>query len=106
MYSNVTRDNINEHLASGQLKAIYLVSPEYFGGSEGSDNQTFVTPDAEREKNRVDAELYNALRQGKRVQKFNIDLDYEESSASIVPKNIIVSAIIDGEDYRRTIEVW
>ncbi|MBO7718318.1 hypothetical protein J6S37_02385, partial [Candidatus Saccharibacteria bacterium] len=98
--------NVNDFLKSGQLKLVFLISPDYFGGSEGADNQIVITPDAEKEKQRIDEELYNYLKQEKSVENFHVDLDYEESSASIVPKRIIVSATIDGEDYRRVIEVW
>ena len=106
MFNNVTDDNIDRYLESGQLKRIYLISPDYFGGSEGADNQFFGTPDAEKEKQRSDDELYNALKKGKKVSNFHIDLNYEETSKSIVPKRITVTAMIDGEDYRRIIEVW
>jgi len=105
MFANVTNENVNEYLESGQLKRIYLISPD-FGGSEGIENQIIVTPAAEIEKQRSDNELYNALDTGRRVSNFHINLAYDEASKSIVPKKILVTAVIDGEDYRRVIEVW
>ena len=105
MFNDITNDNIDRYLESGQLKRIYLISPD-FGGSEGADNQFIGTPDAEKEKQRSDDELYDALKNGKNVSNFHIDLNYDETSRSIVPKRIIVTAMIDGEDYRRVIEVW
>ena len=41
--------NVINYLNSGQLKRIFLISPD-FGGSEGFDNQIVVTPEAEKEK--------------------------------------------------------
>ncbi len=106
MFNDVTNDNIDKYLESGQLKRIYLISPDYFGGSEGIENQFIGTPDAEKEKQLSDNELYNALKNGKKVSNFHIDLDYEKTSKSVVPKKITVIAMIDGEDYRRVIEIW
>ena len=67
MFNDVTNDNIDKYLESGQLKRIYLISPDYFGGSEGIENQFIGTPDAEKEKQLSDNELYNALKNGKKV---------------------------------------
>lgn len=106
MFSDVTNDNIDSYLESGQLKRIYLISPDYFGGSEGIENQFVGTPDSEKEKQRSDDELYDALKSGKNVSNFHIDLDYDEASKSIVPKRVVIVATIDGEDYRRVIEIW
>lgn len=106
MFSDVTNENIDEYLESGKLKRVYLISPDYFGGSEGADNQIIVTPDVEKEKQRLDDELYNALKQGKEVRNFHIDLKYEDDSKSIVPKKIMLTAVIDGEDFHRIIEIW
>lgn len=101
--SNVSNDNVNEFLKLGQLKLIYLISPD-FGGSEGRDNQIVVTPKAGKEKQFIDNELYSFLEQGKSVKNFNIDLKYK--GKSIVPSKIIISANVDGNDYNKVIEVW
>ena len=105
-FSDVTKANIESYLESGQLKTVYLISPEYFGGSEGPDNQIFVTPSAQAAKQVIDDELYDALKQGKEVGNFHIDLEYKDGTESIVPTKIIVQAVIDGEDYNRVVEVW
>ena len=47
---------MNEFLKSGELKLVYLISPD-FGGSEGRDNQVVVTPKAYNEKQLIDEEL-------------------------------------------------
>ena len=105
MFDNVTRENINEYLQSGQLRKAYLISPD-FGGSEDIGNQIILTPSAAEEKLRSDDELYNALVQNKSVSGFHADLEYKNGTQSIVPTKIIISANIDGDDYRRVIEVW
>jgi hypothetical protein len=101
--SNVSNNNVNEFLKSGQLKLVYLISPD-FGGSEARDNQVVVTPKAYNEKQQIDDELYGFLVQKKSVKKFNVNLKYKGNS--IVPSEIIVSANIDGNDYKKIIEVW
>lgn len=100
---NVSNENVNDFLKSGQLKLIYLISPD-FGGSTSMDNQIVVTPNAEKEKILIDNELYSFLEQGKSVKNFNVDLKYKEKS--IIPSRIIITAIIDGIDYNKIIEVW
>ena len=101
--SNISNNNVNDFLKLGQLKLIYLISPD-FGGSEERDNQVVVTPKAHNEKQQIDDELYSFLEQGKSVKNFNVDLKYKGNS--IVPSEIIVSANIDGNDYKKIIEVW
>ena len=101
--SNVSNDNVNEFLKSGDLKLVYLISPD-FGGSEGRDNQVVVTPKAYNEKQLIDEELYSFLEQGKSIKNFNVDLKYKEKS--IVPSEIIVSANVGGNEYKRVIKVW
>ncbi len=101
--SNVSNENVNEFLKLGQLKIIYLISPD-FGGSEGKDNQIVVTPKAEKEKQVIDDELYSFLEQEKEVKNFHIDLKYK--GKSIVPSKIIILANVDGNDYNKEIEVW
>ena len=100
--SNVSNDNVNDYLKSGQLKLIYLISPD-FGGSEGRENQVVVTPKAEEEKKAIDAELYDLLAQGKSVG-MKMDLKYKEKS--IVPSQIIFLITIDGKECNKVIEVW
>lgn len=102
-FSCVSRDNVNEYINKGLLKPMYLISPD-FGGSEGIENQVIVTPKAYDEKEKVDDELYNFLVQQKDVSNFKVDLKYKGDL--IVPSKIIVTAIIDGQDYLREIEVW
>ena len=101
--SMVKKDNVNDYLKSGQLKLIYLISPD-FGGSEGVENQIVVTPQAEKEKDLVDEELYNFLENEKSVKNFNCNLEYKGDS--IVPSKIIISAIVDGVDYKKIVEIW
>lgn len=101
--SNITRENVNEFLHSGQLTLVYLISPD-FGGSEKSDNQVVVTPEAYKEKQIIDDELYNFLKQGKSVKNFNVSLKYKDNS--IVPSKIFVTASIDGNNYTKVINVW
>ena len=100
--SSVSNDNVNDLLKSGQLKLIYLISPD-FGGSEGRENQVVVTPKAEEEKKAIDAELYDLLAQGKSVG-MKMDLKYKEKS--IVPSQIIFLITIDGKECNKVIEVW
>lgn len=102
-FENVNRENVNDYIRNGELKVIYLISPD-FGGSEGIDNQTIVTPKAEREKSMIDDELYNFLANGKSVKNFNCNLDYKGNS--IVPSKIIITAIVDGTDYKKIVEIW
>lgn len=99
----VKNHNVNDYLKSGRLKLIYLILPD-FGGSEGIENQIVVTPQAEKEKDLVDEELYNFLENEKSVQNFDCKLDYKGDS--IVPSKIIITAVVDGADYKRVIEVW
>lgn len=101
--SNISNDNVNEFLKSGQLKLVYLISPD-FGGSEARDNQVVVTPKAYDEKQIIDAELYSFLEQERSVRNFNVDLKYKGNS--IVPSEIIITANIDGSDYKKVVEVW
>lgn len=101
--SKVSDDNVNQFLKSGQLKMIYILSP-IFGGSEERVNQIIVTPKAEKEKQDIDEELCDFLKQGKSVKKLNINFEYKGNS--IVPSKIIASAIVDGKDYNKVIEVW
>ena len=101
--SGISNENVNEFLKSGQLKLIYLISPD-FGGSEGRDNQIVVTPKAEKEKQLFDDELYDFLEQGKSVKKFHVDLKYK--GKSIVPSEMILSANVEGKEYRKVVEVW
>lgn len=101
--STVSNNNVNDFLRSGQLQLIYLISPD-FGGSEGRENQIVVTPQAAKEKDIIDDELYNFLSQGRSVKKFHVDLKYK--GESIVPSEIIITAIVDGNDYNKVITVW
>ena len=103
-FSKIVNDNdIDTLVKLGQLKWIYVVSP-VFGGIEDKSNQILVTPKAEKEKESIDEELLNFLKQGKTVQNFNIDFEYKGKSA--VVSKIMISAIVDGNDYNKTIEVW
>lgn len=101
--AEVSNSNVNDFLRSGQLQLIYLISPD-FGGSEDRDNQIVVTPQAAKEKDIIDDELYDFLSQGSSVKNFHVDLKYK--GESIVPSEIIVTAIIDGNDYNKVITVW
>ena len=101
--SNISNDNVNEFLKTGDLKLVYLISPD-FGGSEAKDNQVVVTPKAYNEKQLIDDELYSFLEQGKSIKNFNVDLKYKEKS--IVPSEIIVSANVGGNEYKKVIKVW
>lgn len=101
--ATVSNNNVNDFLRSGQLQLIYLISPD-FGGSEGRENQIVVTPQAAKEKDIIDDELYNFLSQGRSVKKFHVDLKYK--GESIVPSKIIITAIVDGNDYNKVITVW
>ena len=103
-FSKLLNDNdVNEFVKSGQLKWIYVVSP-VFGGSEERGNQIVVTPKAEQEKQFIDEELQSFIKQGKSVKNFRINFEYKEKS--VVPSKIIVSAIIDGNDYNKVVVVW
>lgn len=103
-FSKLLNDNdVNEFIKSGQLKWIYIVSP-IFGGSKERGNQIVVTPKAEQEKQFIDEELQSFIKQGKSVKNFGINFEYKEKS--VVPSKIIVSAIIDGNDYNKVIVVW
>lgn len=101
--AEVSNNNVNDYLRNGQLQLIYLISPD-FGGSEGRENQIVVTPQAAKEKDIIDDELYNFLSQGRSVKNFHVDLKYK--GESIVPSEIIITAIIDGNDYNKVITVW
>lgn len=101
--SNISNDNVNKFLKSDQLKLVYLISPD-FGGSEERDNQVVVTPKAYDEKEMIDDEIYSFLEQEKSVKNFNVDLKYKGNS--IVPSEIIITANIDGNDYKKVIKVW
>ena len=56
------------------------------------------------EKSMIDDELYNFLANGKSVKNFNCNLDYKGNS--IVPSRIIITAIVDGTDYKKIVEIW
>ena len=101
--SKVSNENVNDYLKTGQLKLVYLISPD-FGGSEEKENQVVVTPKAYNEKQLVDDELYSFLEQERSVKNFNVNLKYKENS--IVPSQIIITATIDGNEYNKIIEVW
>lgn len=103
-FSNVLNYNdVEEFVKSGQLKWIYILLP-IFGGTEERGNQIVITPHAAQEKQLVDEELKTYLKQGKSVKKLNMDFEYK--GKSIVPSKIIITAIIDENDYNKVIEVW
>ena len=101
--SKITKDNIEEYINRGEVKRIYLISPD-FGGSEGIDNQVVVTPKAYDEKQIIDKELYDFLSKGIPVKKLNIDMKYKGNS--VVASKIIITGLVDGKPYKRIIKVW
>lgn len=102
-FYSVRQDNVTNYISEGKLEYIFLVSP-LLGGSTGMDNQIVVTPSSALEKKKIDDELINALKEGKSVKDFKIDLNYKERS--IVPANIIVKATINGRKFKKVIRVW
>ncbi len=101
--SNVSNDNINNYLKEGKLVLVYLISPD-FGGSSGMDNQVPVTPKAYKEKQVIDNELIEFLKQGKKVKNFNIKMEHKNHS--IVPSKMLITATIDDNDYNKVIDIW
>ena len=102
-FSAATKENVQDFVKTGQLQPMFLISPD-FGGSTGVDNQIFVTPKAAKEKQQIDRELYSFLEKGTPVRQFHADLNYKEHS--VVPSRILITAVIDGKNYRKEIEVW
>lgn len=103
-FSKVLNDNdVNECIRLGQLKWIYIFSPDW-GGSRERENQIVVTPKAEKEKQLIEGEIEIFLKQGKSVKRLSINFEHKENS--VVPSKIFISAIVDGEDYKKVIEVW
>ncbi len=102
-FSAATKENVQDYVKAGQLQPVFLISPD-FGGSTGVDNQVFVTPKAAKEKQQIDKELYGFLKKGTPVRQFHVDLKYKEHS--VVPSRLLITAVIDGKDYRKEIAVW
>ena len=102
--SKVLNDNdVDKYIKLGQLKWIYVLSP-IFGGAEDRSNQILVTSGADKEKQLVDEELINFLKQGKSVKKLKMNFEYKKKS--LVVSKIFISAIVDENDYNKVIEVW
>ncbi len=103
-FSETLNDNDVEKLVkSKKLVWIYIMAP-MFGGAEDRGNQIVTTPQAAQEKQMVDETFKNFLVQGKSVQKLNINYEYKDKS--VVASKIITTAIVDGNNYEKVIEVW
>lgn len=103
-FSEIRNDNdVDKLIKSKKLVWIYIMSP-MFGGAEERGNQIVVTFEAAKEKQLVDEMFKNLLMQGKSVEKLNINFEYKENS--VVTSKIIISAIVDGNDFKKIIEVW
>ena len=102
--SIILNDNdVEKYLKLGQLKWICILSP-VFGGVEDRSNQILVTSEAEQEKQLIDEELINFLKQGKSVKKLNMNFEYKKNS--LVVSKLFISAIVDGKNYKKVINVW
>ncbi len=103
-FSEILNDkDVDKLVKTKKLVWIYIMSP-MFGGAEDRGNQIVVTLEAAKEKELVDETFKNCLMQGKSVKSLNIDFEYKEKS--VVASKIIISAVIDGNDYKKIIEVW
>ena len=103
IYYNLTREEMDEMIKNGDLKKIYLISPK-FGGAENVSNMVYVPTLAYEQKNQIDEELENYLRQGRNV-RYMCNLKYKGKSS--IPSKIKIQGFIeDVGPYIKEIDVW
>ena len=91
-YSKViSKDILQYHINNGDLKPLYLISPD-FGGSEKEDNIVYVPDRIIELKNQLDEKLKNYIKEGNKVG-LNCDLKYIGNS--LVPSMIIINYTIN-----------
>ena len=99
----ISKDILQNHINNGDLKPLYLVSPD-FGGSEKEDNIVYVPDRIVELKNQLDEKLKKYIKEGKKVG-FNCDLKYIGSS--LVPSMLIINYTINETNQNKEeILIW
>ena len=103
-YSSLTAEQKRMMIEQGKLQPLYLIGLR-FGGSERADNYVYASPEAVRQKDRIDDELERLMLDGRSVKGLRITPSYKGKCS--IPTSIRVQAMIDGtEEFVRVIEIW
>lgn len=104
IYSSLTSTEKQKMIDKGELEPLYLISLR-FGGSDKLDNIVYVPSDIVKQKEKIDDELENYMKNGRSIKSYMCISSYKGKSS--IPSKIQIKAFIDGsEEFVRTIDIW
>lgn len=104
LYANITQEQIQGMIKSGELKPLYLIGLR-FGGSDKIDNIVYVPNNIVDQKDKIDDEIEKYMQEGKKIKNFNCTPTYKGKSS--IPSKIKIQALIDDkEKIERILEIW
>lgn len=104
IYSSLTNEQKQEMIKNGELKPLYLIGLR-FGGSDKIDNMVYAPSQAVEQKNKIDDELENYMKQGRTVKGYMCIPSYKGKCS--IPSKLKIQAFIDGtEPFVRNIDIW
>ena len=104
IYASLTKEQKDEMIKNGELKPLYLIGLR-FGGSDRIDNMVYAPASAVEQKEKIDEELENYIKQGKDVEGYLCMPSYKGRCS--IPTKIKIQATIDHkEKFIRNIDIW